>query len=129
VADSGCKKAAGGGAIGSECLEWSYEKGTLKIRHVDAAFFCSAEIRTGVSASAGSVSILEIAEVDGIPPPCMCLRDLDVEVTDLPGGTYEIKIYRQGETSASLLFRVTADLESEPSGSACEPRDGYPWVQ
>jgi hypothetical protein len=56
------------------------------------------------------------------PADCECLYDLDIQVNDLPPGTYGIKL------SGSLGgLDVHVDLVAEPSGSYCEPRDRYPW--
>jgi hypothetical protein len=133
VADSGCLDPAGGGASGSECIEWSFEEEVLKVVHRGSPFICNAAIRGWMSVDADRISVYEVARIDGEPVPCMCLHDLEFEAAGVPSGAYEVRVISVlGDVwhiPEDIRFETAIDIGSEPSGSVCHPHDEYPWVR
>jgi hypothetical protein len=103
-----------------ECMEYSFEGGTLKLRHVNAGFNCCGAKSAQVTVADGEIRIVESEEQN--PCDCECLFDLDMEVVNLPAGTYRILV-----TGSLGGLDFVVDLAAQPSGSYCEKRDRYPW--
>ena len=58
---------------------------------------------------------------------CLCLFDLDYEITNLPPGVYTIRVNEPYLWEGAEVLEFTVDLSAVPSGSHCVYRDHYPW--
>ncbi|MEW6014450.1 MAG: dockerin type I repeat-containing protein [Candidatus Zixiibacteriota bacterium] len=129
ISDSGCKsyyKAAEATAT-EDCLQWEYVNGyTLRIRHQNGCFNCCAEPDASFYISGDTIIIIE-AELFGEwgPCACLCLFDVQFEISAIPPGVYFIRITELNVGDS--LLNVTIDLREQPSGSHCIYRDTYPW--
>lgn len=130
ISDSGCKsyyKAAEATAT-EDCLQWEYVNGyTLKIRHQNGCFNCCAEPDASFYISGDTIIVTE-AEIFGEwgPCACLCLFDVQYEISAIPPGVYFIRIDER--YVADSLLSTTVDLNENPSGSLCVYRDAYPWI-
>lgn len=131
---SGCKETPPPDATpvpgsGNDCIEYHYDsnQSILSLKHINASFnCCPLEIVAEITIGQQIISIVEAQVFNGgTPCPCLCLRDIDYEITNLPAGEYTIHI---GELSPGSAFEFTVDLDAQPSGSYCVQRSVYPWL-
>ncbi|HUU06286.1 MAG TPA: hypothetical protein VMZ49_10485 [Patescibacteria group bacterium] len=128
---SGCKKFAAGLASSivpaneQECIRYRYSENTLYLSHQNTAFnCCPGKIMTAITVSNHTITIREIEQEAGCH--CMCLFDLEMEICNLPRGTYRIMVnapYLGGQTALDFI----CDLELKSAGEYCLDRNGYPW--
>ena len=110
------------------CLDYQYQAntGTLLLRHVNAAFNCCPQvIRGDVTIDHDQINIIE-SEAGGLCA-CLCLYDLDFEISNLAPGTYTIDVTEPLLSPKDPRLTVTLDLVTNPTGLICLPRSGYPW--
>jgi hypothetical protein len=110
-----------------DCLEYSYDGlNVLNIQHLNGAFNCCPdEIVADVSFEGNTIIITE-DEVLTEPCYCLCLYDVGYQLTDIPPGTYVLRIIGMNLGSEEPL-EVTVDLNANPTGSHCVTRYIYPW--
>jgi len=110
-----------------DCIEWSYDGvSTLNITHLNGCFNCMPMVLDlQVSVTSGLITIEEGGYGFAY---CLCLRDFEYQVDNLPPGTYMIYVVGNcHEESPEKHLRVTVDLVASPSGSYCIERNEYPW--
>jgi len=132
VSQTGCKGELAAAAPedytpDQSCIVWDYDgTGTLAITHVNAGFNCCPVLDISVDVQDGTITLYEI-ETEG-QCDCLCLYDLDYEVTSLPPGVYRIvtdETYFVPGMMEALDF--TVDLSSTPQGVHCVERTIGPW--
>lgn len=111
-----------------DCIEYQYDgEDTLFIKHVNAGFNCCPdEILAEIRISDNEIVLEEKQEV-ALPCPCLCLYDLDYEITNLKPGEYRIKVIEPYVSEGEDILEFTFDLSSASSGSFCVERIHYPW--
>jgi len=114
-----------------DCMFYDYDglSGTLNLSHVNAGFnCCPSELAADIIITDDTISIYEEELFDSLGGCyCLCLFDVNYEITDLEPGQYVIKVIGlclEFEED-TLVFDV--DLSAEPSGSYCAARTHYPW--
>ena len=131
---SGCNIFTGGKSLvppDQDCMYYDYNgvNGTLFLTHANAGFnCCPGEIVAEMSVSNDTIFIYESEVYDSLGPCyCLCLFDVDYEISDLAAGEYVIKVIGMYllDTSDYLVFDV--DLNTSPSGNSCVTRTHYPW--
>ncbi len=117
----GCKDTSNPGASQFlECVEYSYQQGTLFLTHLNGEFNCCIEsIQAVISVDETTIMISEIEYYgDGTPCYCLCPFDVDFEIWSLSVGQYTIHIELEG-LSAPPPIEFTVDLAQQPSGIYC----------
>ena len=111
------------------CIDYQYDgEGTLTFTHVNAGFnCCPTALFAEFDFIPGVITVTEIEDLTGGGCYCLCLYDLQMEITDLPAGTYRIIINEPCRDSADPPFVFDLDLTGPTSGSVCVERDYYPW--
>ncbi len=107
------------------CIEYNYSNGILNLKHINTGFNCEpGELFATVKISRDTIIIEEHETSSSVK--CLCLFDLDMELSGTNARVYQIKIIEPylGEQKP-LSFK--ADLKTEPSGSYCVKRNKYPW--
>jgi hypothetical protein len=110
-----------------DCIEYDYDGlSTLALRHVNAGFNCGPygfpiEVRVQ-----GNVITVDELGVDG-DADCNCLFDVDLEVVDLPPGTYEVRVLEPILRFGAAPLEFGLDLSEPVTGRYCVHRDFYPW--
>jgi hypothetical protein len=109
-----------------DCIEYSHDgTTTLSLTHVNAGFNCCPDTLTAeIRITADSIII---SEAELLINPCDCLFDLDYEITNLPPGTYTIRVNELYLQEDDEILEFTVDLSASPSGEHCLSRDHYPW--
>jgi len=100
----------------SNCIAWEYSNNRLRIRHTNAIFNCCIDML--VVAIRVGPGVIQIAEDQQSSNPCYCdcPYDLDMDITDLLPGVYQVRVvnlYRQ------TVIDFTVDLINEPNGYYC----------
>ncbi len=110
-----------------DCIEYTYDgMGTLGLRHVNAGLnCCPGEIAVPITIAGDQITLDECKNLSGCH--CNCLFDIDLEIHDLPSGTYLLRVLEPlvEEGDAPLEFELT--LSGPTSGRHCVPRTHYPW--
>lgn len=135
VWDSGCKTFLGDRGTDSiptdqECIVYSYDgESVLQFTHVNAGFNCCPSAVIGEIVIDGNViMIFEDENFDTLGPcACLCLFDVEYEITNLEPGEYTFEVYGLYNYEGDDPLEFTVNLISEPSGSYCVYRDHYPW--
>ena len=111
-----------------DCIEYNYtEDYTLTIKHVNAGFNCCPELVAFVHISGDS--LITIEELDSLINPCycLCLFDMDYEITNLQPGIYRLNVIEPYRPSGDEVLDFIIDLRSPGSGVVCVTRSQYPW--
>jgi hypothetical protein len=113
--------------VTSDCIMHRWDGlGTLRITHVNAGFnCCPGELSATITVEDGLI-LIEEAESEAACR-CLCLFDMEYEITDLPPGEYTIRIVGLYTDEADSDLEVTVNLYTKPSGVTCVDRDYYPW--
>jgi len=131
VAASGCKtyemgKAAGDIPADQSCILYEYAPfGKLYITHYNAGFNCCTDVDADVSVSDGVITITE--KESGDYCHCLCLFDIEMEISQLPAKGYTVRIIELYRNADDNPIEFTIDLDEKPTGSVCVDRDYYPW--
>lgn len=108
-----------------ECILYYYTGNTLYITHQNTAFnCCPGKIMASITVNDHVITIKEREQEAGCH--CMCLYDLELEVSNLAQGTYRIIVdvpYLGGQPAMDF----SCDLEEKSNGEYCADRNGYPW--
>lgn len=114
-------------------VAWEYDgNGTLSLRHLNGGFNCCFESISGaITFNGRSITVAEQETFgEGGPCDCLCLIDVEYQITDLSPGKYIIRIeelyFEEGDEA--LEFEV-ALKGSGGSGIFIVDRDHYPWVE
>jgi hypothetical protein len=131
ISVSDCKDwsyiGAGGKLSRWDCVDYQYEGDSLLLCHFNAGFNCCPTIKAEFKVSGDTILIDEV-ETEG-DCHCLCLYDLFYCVSDLPPGSYLIKIiepYLQpGDSLLEFITDLTAPMDWQ--ASFCATRNHYPW--
>jgi hypothetical protein len=113
-----------------DCIEYQYDgEGILLLQHVNSGFNCCPdEILGDVTITGNHITL---TETESLEPSggcfCLCLFDVDYQISDLPPGEYTITVNQLYLQPGAQTLEFTVDLISSPSGSFCVQRDDYPW--
>ncbi|MEW5993968.1 MAG: dockerin type I repeat-containing protein [Candidatus Zixiibacteriota bacterium] len=114
-----------------DCIEYDYDgSSVLSITHVNSGFNCCPSRLEAEITIAGNVITIDESEVFDTVGPCycLCLFDLDIEITSLTPGQYTIVVNQLYLDPGDEVHEFTIELTSSPStGSHCIVRDHYPW--
>jgi hypothetical protein len=133
---TGCKNAVtkrAGADSTRECIEWQYDdEGALHIHHVNAGFNCCVDaLLASFDKEGNSITITESEDLENGGCHCLCLYDLDYEISYLATGEYYITVIgpcmESQSTPESDYIVFSVDLATEPTGTFCVRRDHYPW--
>jgi len=129
----GCKEFLKGSSSDSippdqDCMEYQYDgQGVLLLKHINTGFNCCPdELFADITIEDNVITIVEDEFLEGGGCDCICLFDVDYQISNLPPGEYTIKVYGMYLLGADIL-EFTVDLASSPSGTYCVDRDHYPW--
>ena len=117
-----------------ECLQWSFDGQKLSILHVNAAQPCCAPERivgwvTVYTTAPPQVEIQESMAKGGFPcPPCMCLFDLEYEVSWTAPITVQIRFFDPSLLADEQVLVDTIELKAGSRGTICVDRKRYPWL-
>jgi hypothetical protein len=110
-----------------DCIVYDYDgNGRLRLTHVNTAFNCCPEYVAEAVVEEGTILLRE-REIEGMCA-CLCLYDLEYEITGLEPGAYDVVVRQEylDPRDPPLEFRVR--LISAPSGEHCVERSRYPWL-
>ena len=131
---SGCKEFQKGAPTDSvspdqDCIEYQYDGlGLLLLKHVNAGFNCCPdEILADITIEDNIITIEENESLESGGCYCLCLFDVDYQISNLPPGEYTIRVYGMYLQEGDEILQFTVDLASSPSGIFCVYRDHYPW--
>lgn len=108
------------------CISYTYN-GTLSITHNNAVFNCCPGDLSATFNLEGDTIYITEAESSGMCD-CMCLYDLDFEITNLPAGIYVLHLNEPYISDQTEILECTIDLLNSSSGSYCVPRTNYPYT-
>jgi hypothetical protein len=113
------------------CLVYEYDgSGTLGFIHANAGFnCCPTEITAWFSFEDGIIRVHEVEDLSGGGCHCLCLFDLQFEVTNIPPGIYTVEVVEPYLAEGEIPLTATLDLTSTGSGTRCVERSVYPWGQ
>jgi len=111
------------------CMDYQYDsEGTLTFTHVNAGFnCCPTALLAEFDFAPEVITVTEIEDLTGGGCHCLCLFDLQMQITGLPPGTYRMIVNEPYRDSADPPFVFDLDLTGPTSGSVCVERDYYPW--
>jgi hypothetical protein len=112
-----------------DCAEYQYDgESVLQINHINVGFNCCPMIAAEITVEDNLITIEESESFDTLGPCfCLCLFDVEYEITNLYPGEYTIRfveLYLEGDDE---LLEFAVDLSVSPSGRYCVGRDHYPW--
>jgi len=112
-----------------DCIEYQYDGvSVLLLKHVNAGFNCCPdEILADITIEDNVITIEEDESLESGGCYCLCLFDVDYQISNLPPGEYTIRINGLYLEEGDEILQFTVDLASSPSGSFCVYRDHYPW--
>ncbi len=112
------------------CIEYQYDGlDVLSITHRNAGFNCCPdELAVIIGIDGNVITIEEVEYLYGGGCDCLCLFDLDYEITGLPPGEYTVEVVEPYRHPDDEPLEFTINLPSSPdTGSHCVFRDHYPW--
>jgi hypothetical protein len=112
-----------------DCIQYQYDgEGVLLLKHVNAGFNCCPdEILADITIVENVITIGEGESLEDGGCDCLCLFDVNYQISDLPPGEYTIVVHQLHLIEGDEILQFTVDLVSSPSGSHCVHRDHYPW--
>lgn len=110
-------------------IRYNYDgSGTLLITHVNTGFNCCPDsFRVGIDVGNDTIRITETELLTNGGCRCLCLYDLEYEITDLPAGSYRIEVVQMYLAEEDELLESTIDLTSAAADSFDVTREHYPW--
>lgn len=116
-----------------ECVEYLYDGvGTLQLTHTNALFNCCFDSLTAdIDISENIIDIVEHEHPFGGMCDCICLYDIDFEITNLPPAVYTIRVsnvYMENYANGEII-EFTVDLTQPLSGIYCVERPYLPLSQ
>jgi hypothetical protein len=132
---SGCLSHAVGAAAASlnpdqTCVDLNYDgAGTLTFTHGNAGFNCCPGTISAKFAFDGSTITVTETEAYGEYGPCLCLClfDVDFQITNLPPGTYRLVFVEPYLEAPDPALDFTVNLTQAGETMHCLPRSQYPW--
>jgi len=113
-----------------DCIEYQYDgQSVLSINHINAGFNCCPdELAAIISIEGNVITIEEVEYLYSGGCYCLCLFDLDYDITGLPPSDYTVKVIEPYRHPDDEPLEFTISLSSSPSsGSHCVERSYYPW--
>ena len=112
-----------------DCIEYSYDgQSVLLLKHVNAGFNCCPDSLTAdFQIASGEIIIDEAEFLTNHGCSCLCLFDLEFQISNLPPGLYHIRVNEKYLQSGANLLAFTLNLKAGISGDFCVTRDFYPW--
>jgi hypothetical protein len=112
-----------------DCIEYQYDgENLLLLKHINAGFNCCPdEILADITIENNVITIEENESLESGGCYCLCLFDVDYEISNLPPGEYTIRVIEPYVPEGGEILEFTVDLASSPSDSYCVYRDYYPW--
>jgi hypothetical protein len=97
------------------------------LKHINAGFnCCPGDITAEIEFKGNLIIITESEQEQGCH--CLCLFDLDYEVTNLSPGRYTIRVAEPYVEENDQVLEFTLELFSATSGNYCLERNNYPWI-
>ncbi len=107
------------------CVVYSYNNGILNMKHINAGFNCDPGALSATVTLANDTIVIQEYEAQN-SADCMCLFDLDIELSNVLPKTYIIKFVEPyAPKEQPLIFKV--DLNKSPKDTYCVNRNKYPW--
>jgi len=122
--------AAGRYAVPREkdCIEYAYDgHSVLQLKHVNAGFNCCPDSLIAAFQIDSGEIIIDEADVLSDGCHCLCLYDLEYQISNLPLGQYHVRVNQPYLRPGADVLEFTVDLQLAPSGTYCVTRDFYPW--
>jgi hypothetical protein len=113
-----------------DCVQYQYDgQGTLTLKHVNAGFnCCPGDITAQIDITGNVITVVELENQTGCH--CLCLYDLDYEVTNLTPGQYTVRFVEPYANAGDVQLAIDVTLTSVAgSGENCVDRNYYPWAQ
>jgi len=116
--------------LDQDCIEYVYVgEDVLSIMHINAGFnCCPEEVKVFVNIQDNVITIEEkeyFYTHGGCD--CLCLFDLDFDITGVSPGEYTIKVIEPYLPQEDEPLEFAVDLSSSNSGIYCVKRTQYPW--
>ncbi len=133
VSTTGCKTHSAilsfyAGETPQECFQYEYSTRRLKIDHINLCLNCCPGTIEGTVTIEGDTIRIKGSEEEGSAPcRCLCLYDIEYEISDLDPGTWTILFEGDYVESPNEILVATVDLAEGAGGERCVPREGYPW--
>lgn len=132
TAHTGCKafKSTGLESVTPDtlsCVEYAFNEADTKliIKHINAGFNCCPEsLYCDIGLKSDTIYIHE-HEKDGLCD-CLCLFDLDIEITGVEAKKYQV-VFTEPYALDQAELEFEADLKQNPTGLVCIVRKMYPW--
>ncbi|MCK4511082.1 hypothetical protein KAW64_05045 [bacterium] len=122
-------RPTGGGRRMLACVTYDYDgSSVLLLTHSNTTFNC-APVAVGGHVSVVPGRSIRIVEAEDVPVPadCLCLFNVDYEITPVPPGHYNVTISELYARAGNEQFDFELDLTEAASGETCLVRAGYPW--
>ncbi len=108
------------------CISWEYDgTGTLSLSHINAGFNCCPTLDVSIDVQGGTITLHEVETLGECF--CLCLFDLEFEITNLPPGEYRVVAEEPYVDEGMEALDFSIDLTQAPSGVHCVERTEYPW--
>jgi hypothetical protein len=137
IGHGNCKNHGSGAARDSippnqDCMEYEYDgQSVLTLTHINAGFNCCPIIHSDISFDGNLIIFTETETYDSLGACyCLCLFDVDYEITGLYPGVYTIRVVGLYLHPSDDYLEFTIDLTSGPTSDiSCKYRDYYPWEE
>ncbi|UCD63204.1 MAG: hypothetical protein JSW34_10685 [Candidatus Zixiibacteriota bacterium] len=107
-------------------VEWEYDgNGTLDLRHINGGFNCCPDLSCEISVVD---RVITVVESDAGQCLCLCLLDVDYQITGLPPGKYLLRFEEAVEIGGDDPLECEIVLKGTgASGTCVVDRTQYPW--
>ncbi len=113
-------------STGQSCIEFDYVDSILYLTHINAGFNCCPGIITADFTIEGNT--ITISEHESMSEcNCDCLYDLDLQIANLPIGTYHFIFIEPYAMEPGHEIAFTINLTDSVTGIYCVNRNHYPW--